>query len=74
MKDGGNKNGEEGVELEALGENAKKKKEEWRNSFDWSSDEEEVDDEEEVEDGDSEGSELGLGKYFGEDGVGIRWW
>lgn len=64
--------GEEGMVLQNLERVRKEEGEDVRfwNSFDWSSDEEveyEV-----VED--DEGSELGLGKYFWENGVGIRDW
>lgn len=68
---------DEGVNLDDLGSNRTKKKNEevkWRNSFDWSSDEEgEMRGYEEGSEG-SEESELGLGKYFHESGVGIRNW
>lgn len=72
-----------GLKLEDLGRNRTRKKEKeeeevkWRNSFDWSSDEEGemtgFKEEEEGSEG-SEKSELGLGKYFWESGVGIREW
>lgn len=69
------------MNLEELGERRIRPK---RNSFDWSSGEDEDgdgDDEgkkgsacgEDCE-GSEAGSELGLGKYFGKSGVGIRWW
>ena len=67
---------EEGVVLEDWRSGERKKEVRFRNSFDWSSDEDERAvrrNKDEDEDG-SDGSELGLGKYFWENGVGIRRW
>lgn len=67
--------GGEGIKLEDWGRRRVR-----QNSFDWSSDDDTKDEAEGTSEERSEGSEisedneLGLGKYFWKDGVGIRRW